>query len=238
MNVNGNTRSPQIKGYPVFSKIWQSLFGKRENIVTLPANDQKNADNSEQAIEDLKQRIRWDLGSGFYTSEEIVQNAADYLADDMDESLAKGEARRLLPEMIALLKLEEETWPAVTDCDRLDTAFAKLEEKGIISRQNFTCCGTCGSAEIWEEIAAARDSGGPTTGYAFYHMQDTESAVDGNGLYLNYGAVEEGERAALDIAHQIVAELEANGLKTDWDGSWNRRIAVELDWKKRMNITA
>lgn len=222
----------------MFSKIWQSLFGKHNSVAILPANDRVDAASSDQAMEDLKQRIRLDLGSGFYTYDEIVQNAVDYVIDEMDETLAANEARRLLPEMITQLRSEQEAWPAVTDCDRLDSAFRKLEEKGIISRQNFTCCGTCGSAEIWDEMAAVRDSGGPVTGYAFYHMQDTERAVDGDGLYLNYGATEEGEEAALDVASQIVAELEANGLKTDWNGSWNQRIAVELEWKKRVSTTS
>ncbi|MBL7373657.1 hypothetical protein INQ23_30515, partial [Escherichia coli] len=63
-----------------------------------------------------------------------------------------------------------------------------------------------------------------------------ESAVDGGGLYLNYGACDEGEDAALAVARDIVAELEAHGLETRWDGSWDQRIGVALDWKRRRSI--
>ena len=70
-------------------------------------------------------------------------------------------------------------------------------------------------------------------GYAFYHMQDTERATEGGSLYLNYGACEEGEAAALQVARDIVTRLEAHGLRTDWDGSWDQRIGVALDWKRR-----
>lgn len=70
-------------------------------------------------------------------------------------------------------------------------------------------------------------------GYAFYHMQDTESAVEGNGLYLNYGAVENGEVTAVGIAQEIAAARKQQGLKVDWDGTWAKRIGVSMDWKRR-----
>ena len=130
----------------------------------------------------------------------------------------------------------EASWPQFTHCDRLDAAFAALERKGIVARQNFSCCGTCGSTEIWDEMDGARDAGMPVRGYAFYHMQDTERAVDGDGLYLNYGAVEDGEAAALAIGRAIVEGIEAHGLRTDWNGKWSQRIGVSLDWKRRRGV--
>jgi hypothetical protein len=65
-------------------------------------------------------------------------------------------------------------------------------------------------------------------------MQDTESAAEGYGLYLNYGAVEEGEKAALRVANEIIDALQRHGLQTEWDGSWSKRIGVTLDWKRRL----
>lgn len=129
--------------------------------------------------------------------------------------------------------LEQAEWPTVTDCDRLDNAFAELKADGIICRQHFSCCGSCGSVEIWDEIAAAQEVGRAVRGYAFYHVQDTEAAVGGHGLYLNYGAVEDGEAAVLSVARKIVAALERHGLRTNWNGQWARRIGVALDWKHR-----
>ncbi|HEU4968451.1 DUF6891 domain-containing protein [Sphingomonas sp.] len=145
----------------------------------------------------------------------------------------RKEAQRLLRDALAEHSMAQRNWPDRTDCDRLDDAFAALEADGIISRQNFTCCGTCGSAEIWDEMKAIEEAGGAVRGYAFYHMQDTESAAEGHGLYLNYGACEEGEHAALAIARDIVAHLEDHGLDCHWNGEWGKRIAVALDWKRR-----
>jgi hypothetical protein len=142
-------------------------------------------------------------------------------------------APRLLREALAEQAEFQRSWPSRTDCDRLDAAFAALEADGVIARQNFSCCGTCGSGEIWDEIEEAQKEGRPARGYAFFHMQDTESAVEGYGLCLNYGACEEGEAAAVAVGRDIVAALTAQGLQTDWDGSHAKRIGVSLDWKKR-----
>ena len=65
-------------------------------------------------------------------------------------------------------------------------------------------------------------------------MQGTESAVEGCGLYLYYGAVEEGEGAALRVANEIVDALQRQGLNTEWDGSSSSAIKVQLDWKRRL----
>jgi hypothetical protein len=65
-------------------------------------------------------------------------------------------------------------------------------------------------------------------------MQDTESAADGHGLYLFYGAVEEGEKSALNVGNEVIDAFQRHGLRTEWDGSWANRIRVKLDWKRRL----
>ena len=79
----------------------------------------------------------------------------------------------------------------------------------------------------------ARTSGLNVRGYTFYHEQDTEAAVDGRGIYLYYGAVEDGEERALGIAREIQETLRCHGFATDWDGTFSKRIGVRMDWKRR-----
>jgi hypothetical protein len=186
-----------------------------------------------EALADLEAFIGRLVAAGFETPEEILRAAEDYIADDLDQRRIDVVSGPMLERALAAHAAAEKAWPALTDCDRLDAAFAALERKGVIARQNFSCCGNCGSSEIWDEVDAARDAGDPAHGYAFFHMQDTERAVDDGGLYLNYGAVDEGEEAALSVGHEIVTAVEAAGLKADWDGSWDQRIHVSLDWKRR-----
>lgn len=173
------------------------------------------------------------VAGGYETPQQILESVSDYMADSLDARTIALEAGPMLERALIAHEAAARTWPAVTDYDRLHRAFAALEDRGITARENFSCCGTCGSAEIWDEMDDARSSGAKVTGYAFFHMQDTEAATDGGGLYLNYGAVEEGEKAALDVAATIVGELERNGLRVDWNGSWSQRIGVKLDWKRR-----
>jgi hypothetical protein len=48
------------------------------------------------------------------------------------------------------------------------------------------------------------------------------------------GSVPIGQRGpAQAIAREIVAERNRQGLKTTWDGTWEKRVRVVLDWKGR-----
>jgi hypothetical protein len=39
----------------------------------------------------------------------------------------------------------------------------------------------------------------------------------------------------LQIGHEVSDALQRHGLKTEWDGSWAKRISVGIDWKRRRN---
>lgn len=217
----------------MFGSLWKRIFGGKPGV---PAQDNIAADHD--PLTALHEQVRRDVASGFYDEDAILTNAHDAFEEELPKEVLRREASATLRQALADHQAAEAGWPEITDCDRLDAAFAALEAKGVVSRQNFTCCGTCGSTEIWDEIDDAQDSGRPIHGYAFFHMQDTEAAVDGYGLYLNYGACDQDEEAALTIGHAIVDELEAHGLQTGWDGSWNQRIQVSLNWQKRRGLSA
>lgn len=186
-----------------------------------------------EVIGEVEDWVRREVAGGYRSAGEIVADLPDMFEGELDEARLRALAPAMVEAALAAHRRAELGWPAVTDCDRLDAAFAALEEAGIVARQNFSCCGTCGSTEIWDEVDEARAEGRAVRGYGFFHMQDAESAADGHGLYLAYGAVDEGEAAALAVGREIVATLERSGLSTDWDGRWDRRIGVSLDWKRR-----
>lgn len=201
------------------------------------ARQEIDPEKLEQAIDDLKRYVSRDLRGGYVSVDEIVDSAIEIVAEEqLDAQTLRPHAQRALEQEIAAYRQDERGWPEVTDYDRLDRTFAELERQGIVCRQNFSCCGTCGSAEIWDEVREAEAAGLPVRGYAFFHMQDTESAIDGGGLYLNYGAVTEGETPALVVAREVADALARAGLQIDWDGSWDRRIGVRLDWQRRLAL--
>jgi|SRR5688572_26220324 len=186
-----------------------------------------------EVLEELRSYIDRDVAAGFLAAAQIIESAVEVLAEDADPEVLRHEAVKETTEALKAHALAQSQWPAVTDCDRLDSAFAELDSLGIISRQNFSCCGTCGAGEILDEMAAATTQGRNVLGYTFYHAQDTESAAEGYGLCLNYGADQDDEAASLSVAKKVVVVLEAHGLTTTWDGTWSKRIAVALDWKRR-----
>lgn len=113
------------------------------------------------------------------------------------------------------------------DHARLASAFAALAGDGIVGRMDFTCCQTCGHAEIGDERGPARDE----RGYTFFHQQDTERIADGL-LYLAYGAFAP-ETAEEAIAGTVVERLRAEGLEVTWSGETTARIEVAVgDWRK------
>jgi hypothetical protein len=181
----------------------------------------------------MRHSIETDVTAGFSTPNQIVETAVEVFSDEQPPAVLRQAARRLLDEALAKHAADQRGWPAVTDCDRLDRAFADLERRGIFARQNFSDCGTCGVAEIADEIDAARQDGRPVRGYVFYHAQDTESAAEGHGLYLNYGSVEDDEKAALTVATEVIEAFKRHGLNPNWDGTLQQRIGVKMDWKRR-----
>lgn len=187
----------------------------------------------EKTIEVMEAYIRQQVAGGFTPAEEITAGAVEIYGDRASSTLLQPYAQQMTSTAIAEHLASQQGWPPVTDCDRLDAAFAELESRGIVSRQDFWCCGTCGAVAIGDEMAAVRDLGIEVRGYTFYHMQDTESAVDGYGICLNYGSVLAGEGPALEIGNEIADTLRCHGLTVEWDGTWEKRISVSLEWKRR-----
>ncbi|HEY6227497.1 MAG TPA: hypothetical protein VI282_10285 [Verrucomicrobiae bacterium] len=183
----------------------------------------------EEVLEDLRTHVRERVAAAFDGEEDIIQSGVDYLSDEAPEDTLRFYAEQFTREELKIHEAQQATWTEETDCDRLDKAFAELEESGIVARQNFTCCQTCGNAEIDDELNAAKEKGRTPHGYTFYHMQDTENAVNGSGLYLAYT----GRTGGAEVAKEIIAALERHGLKPEWDGSVETRIFLPMDWKRR-----
>lgn len=169
---------------------------------------------------------RRNVDEGFFDFDNMVRTI-----HEMSESvppLSTEQASALLAPIWRERVIEQRGW-GTTDCDRIESAFRELSAEGIVARENFACCQRCGRTEIWDE--AEPDD----RGYAFYHMQDTESAAAGGGLYLSFGSRSDEQDDNESIGREVVAALSAHGLQTNWDGSATSRIAIaDLDWRKRL----
>jgi hypothetical protein len=176
------------------------------------------------------------VAEGFDSEEDIVEDALEYFADEFEDGLQLSVmARNLASEHMAYHLAEERNWQDETDCDRLDNAFDELERLGIVARQNFTCCQTCGHAEIWEEIEQVRQDS-EVRGYVFYHMQDTDRVLEEGRLYLAYGSLDNTDESTVLVARKVVEIMRKFGFRVDWNGSLDKRICLEeLVWRRRRN---
>jgi hypothetical protein len=187
----------------------------------------------QKTLKEMRDSIRREVAAGFDDPDDIIEGVVERFSDQADEEELRPQAERLIRQAVRAHLRAQATWPKTTDCDRLDAAFADLEASGVVARQNFTCCQNCGHGEIGGEIAEVRDAGREVHGYTFYHMQDTEAAVDGRGLYLAYGALDAGDKALVAVGQEIVKALRRHKLKPRWNGRGSERIFVPLAWKRR-----
>ena len=189
---------------------------------------------SPEDFDDLHDFIKVQVAAGYAPLDEIVADAAEMFLDStLDPAAVRGAARVVAERAIADHLADQGGWPGTTDNDRLDAAFAELDGAGILARQHFSCCGTCGAHEIHDELDQAEKAGHAARGFTFFHVQDTEHAVAGEALYLSYGAADRDREASVAVGHEVMATLGRHGLAPAWNGKLAHRIALPLIWQRR-----
>jgi hypothetical protein len=130
---------------------------------------------------------------------------------------------------------EKKQWPAVTDCDRLDKAFAAINNRGVITLQNAGYTQSDGYDDFREAYDHHANKSN-VIGYCFYHGQDLERAVRGGGLFLAFGPTDPAaeETQGPHVGNIVREELERVGLEVVWDGTFANRMHIpHLVWRKR-----
>lgn len=206
---------------------------------------------SPEDIEDLKDWVDELARPGLVDEEDVRVRVGDVVADhETWGALTEEQVTRAIDEVYAHIRARQAQWPDEGDAPALARAFAAMEQAGILARMNFTCCNTCGHAEIADEDGA--DIG---RGYVFFHEQDTSRLQPGRSeLFLSFGAFErpglvdrsagqDAVRAALTdldcgIAAEAVEILRTEGLDVDWTGESTARILVTVDWRRKLPATA
>lgn len=170
----------------------------------------------------------WEVVSDPDEIVEILCDDPDFSDEDCDWT--GQEVRRVH----AAKREAEKSWPAVTDCDRLDAIFAALERNGIIALQLAGIAMSDGLDEVDETYRERGGNASGVIGYCFYHVQDIHRAILGQGLMLAFGAFSNDTAKSEAIGHRIVAEIERAGFHVTWNGKKEQRIKIdELRWQKR-----
>ncbi|MFI6156563.1 DUF6891 domain-containing protein [Kitasatospora sp. NPDC051170] len=181
--------------------------------------------------EELERHVREVLAAGYVSREQLAETAEEYLVTEDRRPVSPDQAQALTDRLWLERVAEQASWRGETDPERLTRAFDALQEAGITARENFTCCRSCGQAEIGAE---AEDEGG-TRGFVYFHSQCTDSAAAGHGLMLLYGGFDGSSETTASVGREVVAAIEAVGLRTDWDGDPGKAVTVApLDWRRRL----
>jgi hypothetical protein len=172
--------------------------------------------------------IRTWIWSGFYGADDVQDMIGDILEDGADEAFLRSQVDPEFEKKLAA----EASWPAQTDCDRLDEAFEILNSQGIIALQNAGYTMSDGHSDVGEEL---HERGWENVqGYCFYHGQDLERAVGGGGLMIAFGDLEDVKTKKGEIGNTVKLALESAGLAVKWNGDTETRLEIpNLDWKRR-----
>lgn len=176
----------------------------------------------------IRGAIRYWVWSGFHDQ----ASAEDMLQDILEENVSEREMVKAIAEEFRSKAKAERLWPAHTDCDKLDAAFVALDAAGICAVQN---AGYTMSDGV-EDVAQALDDRGRDKyhGYCFFHGQDLERAIDGHGLMLAFGDLNDDPSKAAAVGRSICDALAAAGLPVEWQGDVGQRIDIpKIDWKRR-----
>ena len=179
----------------------------------------------------MTEEITREIKIGFRDSAEAVESICDmFYKEKVDtpwviKTVAAAYRRRLV---------EQTSWPAITDFDRLVKVFDRLNSNGIIALHNAGVMmedGIEDAGEIRKQLQAKQF---PCRGLCCYDSQAIEGAIDGQALYLTFGDFDNNARACVRIGKEIEAALREAGFKTSWDRTCETRILIKpFVWRKR-----
>jgi hypothetical protein len=187
------------------------------------------ADTEQTARESIARYVRY----GFYRPAEVERIVGE---DVLGGEAPRKRVRELVRAEVARHKAEQEAWPEVTDCDRLDQAFAALRAEGILAIHNAGMTASEGIEEMSEQYHAAGGKKSGIVGYCFYHRQDMEYVLKHHQLGLAYGDIGGDDRRGVEVGKRIRTALEAAGLRIAWTGSIRDKLEITgFRWQRRGN---
>jgi len=174
----------------------------------------------------LESAKKW-VWSGYYLPDEVHE-----MLDDILEEVDEDAMRQAIDAEFARKAEEEKTWPSVTDCDRLDSAFIQLDKIGICACQNAGDTMSDGYSDVTEAIEnRGKDN---YYGYCFFHGQDIERAIEGHGLSVAFGDLNDVKGTIIGVGRTVKHALEEAGFDVEWDDTADTRLNIsKINWQRR-----
>ncbi len=178
--------------------------------------------------------VRRFVWSGLYDPDEVVIILSESWAGP--GTLEVPWLRKEVKNEVARKKAEEATWPATTDCDRLDRAFAAMEAAGLIVEQDAGLTKSDGLEIVTEAYEDAVEEGEADgiVGYCYYHGQDLDWVMESGDLRLAFGDFGGDEKGSVEVGRVVQRAVEDAGFAVQWSGSTHERILVRgILWQRR-----
>lgn len=192
---------------------------------------QSMSDDQQFIFDSIYTQVR----SGFYSLEEIQTNIIEEIEDNgFEDEISEEWAYNQINEVYDELLKESEAWGTNTQTNRLIVAFDELAESKIIALHYSGFSTDDGEYEVEEVERTLIDNDEKSEGYCFYHGQDLERAVRGEGLYITFQKLNNvSDAVSREVAQKIVDVLQKHDLKVDWNGKATTRIFLpDFKWER------
>ena len=172
-------------------------------------------------------------GSGFHDRDRVIEilDEERYEPGTLDAVQLAG----AVDAAFARFAAERADWPAVTDCDRLDAAFAALGRRGVIALHDAGMTPADGYGDFLDALAREADPA-RVLGCCFYLSRDLANAVNGLGLTLTFYPVDSArkEEKRPEVGRIVREELERVGFAVEWDQGFPFEISIPaITWQHR-----
>lgn len=181
------------------------------------------------ALEEIATLVR----TGFYDKDRLREIVCEemYAPGELNSDVVSA----VIDSQLANIEAEKRTWPDVTDCDRLDAAYAAMNRRGIIAIQNAGYTQSDGY-DSFREAYDSHPHKSSVIGYCFYHAQDVLHALHDKEMYVAFGPVNSSneETEGVVVGEIVREELERAGLEVEWDGTFASRLKLpNILWQRR-----
>ena len=192
--------------------------------------------------DDIAERVRLAVAGGYDPPDQIIEDLVELVEYDPDahEYIAglglplTEHMTTLVNDALALHNAAEASFPEVTDCDRLDSAFDQLATSGILTGQDVGMTMSDVRDDMWAAVDQARRRGQGARGWVAFHRQDVDRVVDTGTLCIAYAAATDLDDDFRLIGTEVAEALRSAGFEVDWNGDPARRIELHgLAWQKR-----
>lgn len=176
--------------------------------------------------DELREFIATQIRMAWLDDEQVLEEAIS-VYPDLPAQTVLDEVRL----QSAAHEVEERTWAAQTEVERLEKVFSTLAAAGYIPGWNLKRSWREATAEV-KRLAATKYPNARR--YVMFPDSELENAATYGVLRLSYGDLaDDAEAAQLTAGSELLEALVAAGLRASWAGSVDAYVRVEIDWKAR-----